>query len=89
MSERIPRKRRRKTIAQRFQEGEFPNMPGPASNPSPSSVNAYPEHTNDGSAPPSPPADGEQTQVVVTKFLARKAGEQPRHPDTQQYITRA
>jgi hypothetical protein len=43
-------------------------MPDPLQNPSPrSDTPAYPEHTADGSTPPSPPADGSQITEVIAK----------------------
>lgn len=42
---------------------------GPLSNPSPAGGDsrAYPEHTADGSPPPSPPADGSQITEIIAK----------------------
>ena len=69
---------------------------GPLSNPSPpSGTSAYPEHTADGSPPPSPPADGSQITDIIAK--SGRGGlpaptyltQQPRHPVSKQFVKRS
>jgi hypothetical protein len=68
----------------------------PLQNPSPAGGDsrAYPEHTADGSPPPSPPADGSQITEIIAK--SGRGGrpapsyltQQPRHPVTKQFVKR-